>query len=269
MDRTARHRTAPTSTRRSRLCRSPTPITRADARDHDALPHDQPHDVAARRAERDARADLARALSHDVRHHTVDADRRRAPSAVTANTPSSQSIELRRAHGFGGDVGERCRFDEDRLRVDRPQRALKRRETLASRSRRGANEERRLQSPGSARRGSTCRGADRRAVRRGGCRRRRRRSRALSAPDLSSFADRTLVREVAPLNRLADDRHAAGRPGRSRSSKRRPASSGMRSALKNVPRRHLPADFRRTLAGGAPVARRARTAPSSCCRSAE
>ena len=57
-----------------------------------------------------------------------------------------------------------------------------------------------------------------------------------------------------------------GPSGRSRSSNTRPATSGMPSALKKPPDASLPADLRRSLAGGQRVARRARTAPSSCCR---
>ena len=47
----------------------------ADRSEHQALTHDQTADVRCLGAKRDANADLARPLCHDVRNHAVDPDR--------------------------------------------------------------------------------------------------------------------------------------------------------------------------------------------------
>ena len=69
------------------------------ARDgHQALSNDHAYDVAGRRAERHAHADLARAANDDVRQHAVETDER--------EDPGERSQEARDAAGDSSRTGD-------------------------------------------------------------------------------------------------------------------------------------------------------------------
>ena len=219
----------------------------------------------AARAERQPRAELARAPPHAVRHHAVDADGRehqrdRARSRRAAASPGASPPPTR------GDVRQRARLEEHRVGFDLP------------RPRRG--------SPGSAASGSPVvrtNSVDAVAVLplerevQVGARRVGERGAAnvADAPTISAVPSPSWMRLPTGFSpgkkrcgdRVADD-HDRRRVGRvARVEEPAGAQRNLQRAEVAAGRR-LPADFGRPLPGGQSDARAARAAPSSCCRSA-
>jgi hypothetical protein len=82
-------------------------------------------DVEPGRAERNARADLPRSLTHDVGHDPVDADDGEHQGRRCEHAKEPQR-ELRDLHRPGGGLCERLRVEKDRVRLEGAQSCLHR-----------------------------------------------------------------------------------------------------------------------------------------------